>query len=146
MREQLIQYVNALFAGERDKEDVKDEILQNTLDRYDDLVAQGKTQQAAYSLAIAGIGDVSELLGCASAAQEMQVPQPQAKQEPQGVPTHKKLLRAVAVALYICCVLPVIVLAQLGLETIGICLMFVMIAAATALIIMSSGGSRMCFG
>ena len=43
MREQLIQYVNALFAGERDKEDVKDEILQNTLDRYDDLVAQGKT-------------------------------------------------------------------------------------------------------
>lgn len=142
MREQLIQYVNALFAGERDKEDVKDEILQNTLDRYDDLVAQGKTQQAAYSLAIAGIGDVSEILGCASAAQEMQVPQPQAKQEPQGVPTHKKLLRAVAVALYICCVLPVIVLAQLGLETIGICLMFVMIAAATALIIMSSGGSR----
>lgn len=142
MREQLIQYVNALFAGERDKEDVKDEILQNTLDRYDDLVTQGKTPEAAYSLAISGIGDVSEILGCTPQAEVVPGPQQQAEPEYREPPTHKKLLRAVAVALYICCVLPVIVLAQLGHETVGICLMFLMIAAATALIIMSSGGSR----
>ena len=37
MREQLIQYVELLFAGARDCEDIKQEILQNTLDRYDDL-------------------------------------------------------------------------------------------------------------
>ena len=42
MREQLIQYVNLLFAGNGDVEDIKQEILQNTLDRYDDLIAQGK--------------------------------------------------------------------------------------------------------
>ena len=63
MREQLIQYVSLLFAGAKDCEDIKQEILQNTLDRYDDLVAGGKTPEAAYQLAIAGIGDVSELLG-----------------------------------------------------------------------------------
>ena len=42
MREQLIQYVNLLFAGAPDSDDMKQEILQNTLDRYDDLIAEGK--------------------------------------------------------------------------------------------------------
>ena len=62
MREQLIQYVELLFAGAADCEDIKQEILQNTLDRYDDLVAQGKVPEAAYRLAIAGIGDINEIL------------------------------------------------------------------------------------
>ena len=34
MRENLIQYVHLLFTGVADSEDVRDEILQNTLDRY----------------------------------------------------------------------------------------------------------------
>lgn len=42
MREQLIQYVQLLFAGAADCDDTRQEILQNTLDRYDDLVAAGK--------------------------------------------------------------------------------------------------------
>ena len=61
MREQLIQYVNLLFAGAVDCEDVKQEILQNTLDRFDDLVSQGKSPEAAYQLAISGIGDINEI-------------------------------------------------------------------------------------
>ena len=35
MREQLEQYVKLLFAGTPDSEDMQQEILQNTLDRYD---------------------------------------------------------------------------------------------------------------
>ena len=54
MREQLIQYVQLLFAGAADCDDTRQEILQNTLDRYDDLVAAGKTPEAAYHLAIMG--------------------------------------------------------------------------------------------
>ena len=42
MRDQLTQYVNLLFAGNTDAEDIRMEILQNTLDRYDDLISQGK--------------------------------------------------------------------------------------------------------
>lgn len=63
MREQLIQYVTLLFAGANDCEDIRQEILQNTLDRYDDLIAQGKVPEAAYRLSISGIGDISEILG-----------------------------------------------------------------------------------
>ena len=63
MRDDLEKYVNLLFAGDPEAEEIKQEILLNTLDRYDDLIAQGKNPQAAYSLAIAGIGDISELIG-----------------------------------------------------------------------------------
>ena len=61
MREQLIRYIDLLFAGAPHASDIKQEIMQNTLDRYDDLVCQGKTPEAAYSLAISGIGDINEL-------------------------------------------------------------------------------------
>ena len=40
MKEQLIQYVELLFAGAQNCDDIKQEILQNTLDRYDDLIAR----------------------------------------------------------------------------------------------------------
>ena len=63
MKDKLIQYVDLLFAGAQDCEDIKQEILQNTLDRYDDLIAEGKVPEAAYRLAIAGIGDINEILG-----------------------------------------------------------------------------------
>jgi fatty acid desaturase len=137
MRDQLTQYVDLLFAGAEDADDVKQEILQNTLDRYDDLINQGKSPQAAYSLAIAGIGDVSELM-MPSAAEAPVATLPQQTHKPQD----KKLMRAVAVAFYICCVVPILVLAPLGWETLGVCLMFVLIAAATALLILSASGSK----
>lgn len=62
MREQLVNYVELLFAGAPDSNEIKQEILQNTLDRFDDLVSQGKSPEAAYRLAISGIGDINEIL------------------------------------------------------------------------------------
>ena len=47
-------------------------------------------------------------------------------------------MRAVAIAMYITCVIPVIALGNLGVGGLGVCLMFLMIAAATALLIMAS--------
>ena len=51
MREQLIQYVNLLFVGATGCEDIKQEILQNTLDRYDDLIAEGKVTNSLHYFA-----------------------------------------------------------------------------------------------
>lgn len=135
MREQLEQYVNLLFAGTPDSEDMQQEILQNTLDRYDDLIDQGKNPEAAYRLAIAGIGDISELLG--------NDPSPATKTvvlEISKKKTGKKQLRAAAIALYIASVIPVVALGNIGSGVIGVCLMLFMVAAATAMIIMSSVG------
>ena len=137
MRDQLIQYVRLLFAGTPDSYDMQQEILQNTLDRYDDLIAQGKAPEAAYRLAISGIGDINEIIGNAP-HQPSPAPAPvQAKQEDAQDLSKTKLMRAISIALYICCVIPVLLFGNIGDGVLGVTLMFVMIAAATVLMILS---------
>lgn len=63
MRDKLIQYVDLLFAGAPGSDDIRLEILQNTLDRFDDLVASGKSEAEAYQLSIQSIGDLNDILG-----------------------------------------------------------------------------------
>lgn len=139
MREQLEQYVKLLFAGTPDSEDMQQEILQNTLDRYDDLIDQGKSPEAAYRLAISGIGDINEII-------ENTSPDPADATEIlstdyRKTSAKKKTMHAVAIGMYICCVLPLFVLGNIGNGVLGLCLMFLIIAAATVLIILSSDGS-----
>lgn len=135
MREQLIQYVQLLFAGAADCDDTRQEILQNTLDRYDDLIAAGKTPEAAYRLAFQGIGDINEILGRAPAPSP---PAPEAKQEGHDTPA-KKLLRAIAIGLYILCPIPLFVLSgmwNMGIP--GLCGTLTLVAVATVLIILGA--------
>lgn len=134
MRNQLTSYVELLFAGNPEAADIKQEILQNTLDRYDDLVAQGKNPEAAYSMAISGIGDVSELLRGTAAPAETQVPVQQTVEEKKK----SKLLRAIAVGLYIACPVPLFLIHN----ELGLCLLLVMVAAATVLMIFAGRDGR----
>ncbi len=73
MREKISIYVEGLFSDAaltiRNAE-VQQEILQHALDRYDDLIAAGKSEQEAYDEAVGGIGDVSELYEHKQAAEE----------------------------------------------------------------------------
>ena len=69
MKDRLNGYIQGLFAdAERRAPDnlrlseLKEELLQNTYEKYDDLLSSGKTTEAAYKAAIHGIGDISELL------------------------------------------------------------------------------------
>ena len=140
MRQQLIQYVDLLFAGADDCEEIKQEILQNTLDRYDDLITGGKSPEAAYRLAISGIGDINEILGnrrCVIAESVPAVSSPVSLTETRDTPT-KKLLRAIAVGLYILCPLPLIVLGEMGMDVIGLCGTLCLVAVATVLIMLGA--------
>ena len=135
MREQLIQYVNLLFAGAQDCADTQQEILQNILDRYDDLIAQGKTPEAAYRLAISGIGDINEILGGKPEyTAVMQSPTPE--ETDTGDSSFKKIIRAVAIGLYILCPIPLIILSEMGMDTIGLCGTISLVAIATILILL----------
>ena len=138
MREQLIHYVNLLFAGAADSEDIRQEILQNTLDRFDDLVSQGKSPEAAYRLAISGIGDINEILGSApkkQAAPSFDPIQEITPETPEDI-KHKKI-RGVAIAIYILCAIPLIILSEFGAETLGLCLTLALVAFATYLMIIT---------
>ena len=85
MREQLRQEVLRRFAGAPDTQqarDLRDEILSNTLQRYDDLLAGGKSEQEAYASALESVGDVEELLSSLPrAAQAEPVREAQPKDE-----------------------------------------------------------------
>lgn len=129
MKEQLTQYVNLLFAGTTDTDDIQQEILQNTLDKYDDLIAQGWTPDAAYRQAISGIGDIDEILGRQAQA-TTQFPAP----HPQEANGKRKLLRSIAIALYIICAIPVILFENSNL---AVCLTLLIAAIATAIIIIA---------
>ena len=136
MRAQLEQYVNLLFAGAPEAAEVKQEILQNTLDRYDDLIAQGKTPEAAYRLAISGIGDINEILGQPAAPASPAVPaEPVSESGKRMNPALAAvLLRAMGVAAFILC--PVPVLAEQDVE--GVIALLIMVAGGVALMILSA--------
>ena len=135
MRQRLIAYVDLLFAGNPEAEDIKQEILQNTLDKYDDLVAGGKSQEAAYSLAISGIGDFSEVLKGNVSAEEPASP---VREESEEEKKRRKLQRAIAVGLYIICPVPLFAIQN----ELGLCLLLVLVAVATVLMIFA-GKDRM---
>lgn len=132
MKEQLIQYVELLFAGADDCQEIKQEILQNTLDRYDDLIAQGMVPEAAYRMAIAGIGDINEILGAPREAYRQPGGSRQEPEDPQ-----RRKLRAIAIALYILCPLPTILAGEFGDAALGVCGLLVFVAVATALMVMT---------
>ena len=84
MRQKLTEYVDAIFRSAaltvRNAE-LKEEIMQNTLEKYDDLLADGKSPEEAYRAAVDGIGDISQLI------EPAHIP-PQPKQE-QAVSVQK---------------------------------------------------------
>lgn len=141
MKEQLTQYVNLLFAGNDDVEEIRQEILQNTLDRYDDLIAQGKSPESAYRQAISGIGDINEILGVHESPSFDNSYQEAPRYAPD--PTFEstasaisRAARAIAIFLYIICPIPIIFLERWGWDEIGVCITLVIVAIATALLIL----------
>ncbi len=107
MREKISIYVEGLFSDAaltiRNAE-VQQEILQHALDRYDDLIAAGKSEQEAYDEAVGGIGDVSELYEHKQAAEKPKKRDFPAPPTPDAVSTapqsgRKKKLPGWAIAL-----------------------------------------------
>lgn len=149
MRDQLIQYVNLLFAGNDNVEDIKQEILQNTLDRYDDLISRGKREEEAYRQAIAGIGDINEILNGKTAPRYDQPDQDSTYTEVNQGPAYApipefegtaavvaRLMRAVSIFLYIVCPIPIFIFEKLGWDEVGVCCTLVIVAIATALLLL----------
>lgn len=140
MNEKLRAHVEELFKNApqtKQAVEIKEEILQNTIERYNDLISEGKSPEAAYNISIAGIGDVSHLID------SMVAPVASSGYTKEEIAANEKkrsVLLAVSVALYILSVIPPIICDELGApEVVGISLFFITIAVATALIIYRGG-------
>ena len=109
MREQLIQYVNLLFAGAQDADEIRAEI--------------------------SDIGDISEILSATPPAEPTDTHG--SNVTPAEDDPKRKKLRATAIALYILCAIPLFILSDLGVETLGLSLTIMMVAAATYLMMIT---------
>ena len=64
MKERIKQHFNKIFADApktRKALDLKQEMMQNALDKYDDMIMDGYSEEDAYQNVITSIGDVREL-------------------------------------------------------------------------------------
>jgi hypothetical protein len=152
MQIEFIRIVDALFADAPqtlETLEMKEEIVQNLMHRYRQLLAEGKTEQEAFTIASAALGDADDIL----TTPDLHAPEPhipegparvgtaQAQPQPQPIdwqqPTREQLRHqaamstAFAVMLYILCPVPVI----LFQNVLGVLLLFAMIAIATGMLI-----------
>lgn len=138
MEDKLRNYVDGLFARTAPSKkavELKEEMLQNLNDKYSDLISEGKSPEAAYNIAIAGIGDVSGLLSELEPDPVMEVPNMAGY---EAARRRSAMLTAIAVMLYILSVLPLIIFDSIGFSytgMIGVPILFVFIAVATGLLI-----------
>lgn len=118
MREQLRQEVLRRFAGAPDTQqarDLRDEILSNTLQRYDDLLAGGKSEQEAYASALESVGDVEELLSSLPrAAQAEPVREAQPKAEAPEKELHSRGMRIACAIVWPCSALLAVAIGWYG--------------------------------
>ncbi len=96
MKEKITQHFNQLFEDApktRKALDLKREMTQNALDKYEDMVQEGYSEQDAYQNVIQSIGDVTELFEEVEEKNLLMLPEKDRKK--------RAVLKAVAVGLYI---------------------------------------------
>ncbi|MFI3257624.1 MAG: permease prefix domain 1-containing protein [Spirochaetales bacterium] len=132
MNRKITAYLDILFADipkSKQAIELKAELSANLNDRMNDYMHDGKSENQAYSLAIASLGEVDELFS--------QLPK---GTKPTEEISHRRtlnaVLRACAITLYILSIVPVIILDKLPVPSgIGFVGMLGMIAVATGLLI-----------
>lgn len=96
MKEKIIQHFNQLFEDApktRKALDLKQEMTQNALDKYADMLQEGYSEEDAYQNVIRSIGDVSELFQEVEEKNLLELPEKDRRK--------RAMLKAVAVGLYI---------------------------------------------
>jgi len=128
--EKIKKYVNELFkdAPKTNKtEELKEELLLDLNEKYNDLIKEGKTKTEAYNEVISGIGDTTELINSLN--------------KPQLINTNERrkktaLIVTISVFIYIISIVAVVVLAETGAPDYAIVSSFLtLIAVATCLLI-----------
>ena len=140
MEDKLRRYIDGLFARTAPTKkavELKEEMLMNLEDKYNDLISAGKTPEAAYNIVIAGIGDVGGLL------YELEADAPDMEEviEVETARRVSAMFTAIAVMGYILSFLPLMILGIFGstfATRIGVPVMFLMIAASTGLLVFNN--------
>ncbi len=131
MENNIRSYVDALFKNfelNQETAELKEEITQNSLDKFQDLISAGQDESTAYKIVINSIGDVSKLIYNMDYSENSQNNN---NAEMQKYKQRSAILTSVAIFLYIVCIVPILFLQ----DEVGVILLFVFIGIATAMLI-----------
>ena len=111
--------------------ELKEELLANLMDKYNDLTSSGKSEEEAFNITIAGIGDIDELLRGLKESDVFNYKQMTEERKKSA------LIISVSIGLYIMSVVILILCSEVFKinDEIAVCLMLTMDAVATCLII-----------
>ena len=111
--------------------ELKEELLANLMDKYNDLISSGKNDDEAFNITISGIGDIDDLI--------RELKEKDVFDYGQSVIDRKKnaLILSISIGLYIMSVVILILCTEvLNIdENVAVCLMLTIDAVATCLII-----------
>lgn len=156
MQIRMLREIDAMFEGApptRKTLEAKEELLQNLMEKYSDLLAEGRSEEAAFNIALGSIGDISDLLDALrqTPPKVAHFPEPDlsdygdepmASNPPMTDEAYARHNRAmivtVAVMLYV--LSPVAIIVFSG--KMGILLLLAMIAAATGLLVYNAMTGR----
>lgn len=134
MNQRIERYLSALFAGvprtEKARE-LREELLANMTERYEDYLRQGKSETEAYSLTVASMGDLDEAIAQVRPDEDF-------RREAQRYRLRSARNTAIAVAGYILGAALVVGSALFQVEAAqitAVVLLLVLAAASTALLI-----------
>lgn len=139
MNRRLVEFINQLFLQTPNTAyvaELKEEMLVNLNDRYEDLLVQGKSQDEAYVIVTSSVGDLRELL---SGLDESVV-----AITTKDLETRRKksaLITSIAVMMYIMCGVVVIGFSVFDsdiLAIVGVVVAIMIVAVATGLLIYDS--------
>ncbi|MBQ7086783.1 MAG: hypothetical protein IJM96_04830 [Clostridia bacterium] len=133
--EKYIEYLFENAPDTKEAKEMKEEILSNLMEKYNDLLADGYSESEAYDIAVRGLGDITGLIDKLERPAEKPM---FTKEEIMADKRRSGLITAIAVGLYILCVVPVIILSEFGMDTVGVVMMFIMIATATVMLVYNS--------
>ena len=139
MNKKIAEHVQELFAGAPPEPkilEIKEELLANLNEKYLDLLAEGKSEEAAYSLVIAGIGDIHDLLRDYTACGPYTAAEIEKKRE------LKNILVSVGAAVYVLSLAVLLLFSWYGLEHAGWAITILCWAVATGLIVYGANLGR----
>lgn len=131
MNKRIEDHVNALFANTGNEShilDIKEELLSNLNEKYNDLIASGKNEDEAYALVISGIGDIDNLLNEIRQSPQYQPLEITKNQEKRSV------FISIGIALYILSIAPILLFSQTGYPNLGVVFLILICAVATGLV------------
>lgn len=133
MNKRLQEYINNLFSQVPDStyaRDLKEEMLTNLNDKYEDLLVEGKSKEEAFIIVTSSIGDIRELLsGLDESAVIITTKDIEQRRKKSA------FITSVAVMMYILGGTVLIFSSFFGLEDLGLTLLLIIVAIATGMLV-----------